>query len=132
MKLIKITSGTYGFRTKGTAFVEPKTPASEPFTVSDDEDVPIHSHEDNLITESTLPYKQNKNVVPEVFAPSYSVDSKAQELRAIAKDAGITFPVGTSKTEMVKQLDKYFADPPDENENDEECELTLTPLDPTI
>lgn len=124
MKLIKITSGTYGLRTKGAAFVEPKTPASEPFVVSDEEakrlanlgvasiisDDALCLYDDGTTVEKTVSKTQSENAVNNNIAPSYSVDSKVQDLRTIAKEAGITFPVGTSKTDMVKQLDKHFAD----------------------
>ncbi len=42
--------------------------------------------------------------------PAYSVDMKADELRAIGKQFDITFKVGTTKEDMVKALDEYFAD----------------------
>ena len=32
------------------------------------------------------------------------------ELRAIAKSVGISFKVGTTKEEMVEELDKYFGE----------------------
>ena len=43
------------------------------------------------------------------MVPEYSVDMKAQELRDIAKEhMGLTFTVGTTKAEMVEQMDAYI------------------------
>ncbi len=41
--------------------------------------------------------------------PEYNLDMNVNDLRAIAKDVGISFKVGTTKEEMVEELDKYFA-----------------------
>ncbi|MDE7193796.1 MAG: hypothetical protein K2O14_07470 [Oscillospiraceae bacterium] len=43
-----------------------------------------------------------------VDIPEYNLDMNVNELRAIAKDVGISFKVGTTKEEMVEELDKYF------------------------
>lgn len=40
--------------------------------------------------------------------PEYNPDMNVNELRAIAKNVGISFKVGTTKEEMVEELDKYF------------------------
>ena len=142
MKLIKIISGTYGLRTKGAAFVDPKTTASKPFAVDDKEAERLVKLGVASIVMDGVPDPDDfatlkdveKDPVPNVtptsgsFKPSYSVDSKAQELRDIGKDIGITFPVGTSKAEMVKQLDEYYS--AEEEEDDDG--LTLTPLDPSL
>ena len=41
--------------------------------------------------------------------PEYSIDLKAAELRDIAKAyMGLTFAVGTTKAEMVEQMDAYI------------------------
>jgi len=142
MKLIKIISGTYGLRTKGAAFVDPKTPASEPFAVDAKEAERLVKlgvasivmdgvpNPDDFATLKGVDKGNTSDDAPisDTFKPSYSVDSKAQELRDIGKDVGITFPVGTSKAEMVKQLDEYFSA---EEEGDDDS-LTLTPLDPSL
>lgn len=40
--------------------------------------------------------------------PEYSAESSVSELREIAKACGITFSVGTTKVQMVAELDEYF------------------------
>lgn len=142
MKKIKIISGTYGHRSKGAAFVEPKTPSSQPFYVSDEEADRLinlgvaaiigNDIADSPYDEAELHEGETEMVLKGVdaakpFMPSYSVESKAQELRDIGKDVGITFRVGTSKEEMVRQLDNYFAAESGEGD-DEDCELSLTPF----
>ncbi len=42
--------------------------------------------------------------------PEYNPDMNVNELRAIAKTVGISFKVGTTKEEMVEELDKYFGE----------------------
>lgn len=42
--------------------------------------------------------------------PEYNPDMNVNELRAIAKNVGISFKVGTTKEEMVEELDKYFGE----------------------
>ena len=44
----------------------------------------------------------------DVDIPEYDPDMNVNELRAIAKSVGISFKVGTTKEEMVEELDKYF------------------------
>ena len=54
----------------------------------------------------------------------YSVEMKAQELRDLAAEFGITFPAVCSKAKMVEALDAYFADLAEGGNVD------LTPSDP--
>lgn len=44
----------------------------------------------------------------DVDIPEYDPNMNVNELRAIAKSVGISFKVGTTKEEMVEELDKYF------------------------
>ncbi|MBO6231803.1 MAG: hypothetical protein ILA17_06220 [Ruminococcus sp.] len=40
--------------------------------------------------------------------PVYSVDTPMPELKTLAKNAGISFKVGTRKEDLVKMLDEYY------------------------
>jgi len=42
--------------------------------------------------------------------PEYDIDMKVDKLREIAKQMGLTFPVGTTKAEMVEAMDKFQAE----------------------
>ncbi len=46
---------------------------------------------------------------PDVTAISeYSIDMKPDELRAIAKQMGLTFKFGTSKAEMIAKMNRFL------------------------
>ena len=40
--------------------------------------------------------------------PIYSVDTPMSELKTLAKNAGISFKVGTKKEDLVKMLDEFY------------------------
>ncbi len=44
----------------------------------------------------------------DIDIPKYDSTSSVSDLRAIAKDVGITFKVGMSKSDMIAALDEYF------------------------
>lgn len=56
---------------------------------------------DNTVEKETL----SKN---DIDIPKYDSTSSVSDLRAIAKDVGITFKVGMSKSDMISVLDEYF------------------------
>lgn len=66
--------------------------------------------------------------------PEYNADMKADQLRAIGQQFGLTFKVGMKKTEMVAALDKYFAentaDAEDEDGTDTEGDDDAPTFDP--
>lgn len=109
MALIKIVSGVYGYLDGHT--VKPKTPKDAPFELNDKraaelvaDGVAVYVTEDGkmLIDDET-------GGVVVGMVPEYSVDMKAAELRDIAKEhMGLTFAVGTTKAEMVEQMDAYI------------------------
>ena len=109
MALIKIVKGVYGYLDGAT--VKPKTPKDAPFELNDKraaelvaDEVAVYVTEDGemLIDDET-------GGVVVGMVPEYSVDMKAQELRDIAKEhMGLTFTVGTTKAEMVAQMDAYI------------------------
>lgn len=57
--------------------------------------------------------------------PEYNADMKADELRKIAKLMGLTFAVGTTKVEMVAQMDAFL----DEHMEDSEDDADMPPED---
>ena len=52
--------------------------------------------------------------------PAYDADMKADQLREIGAQFGLTFKVGMKKTDMVAALDKHFAENSTEEEEDGE------------
>lgn len=109
MASIKIVKGVYGYLDGAT--VKPKTPKDAPFELNDKraaelvaDGVAVYATDDGemLIDDET-------GGVVVGMVPEYSVDMKAQELRDIAKEhMGLTFAVGTTKAEMVEQMDAYI------------------------
>lgn len=56
---------------------------------------------------------------------AYSADLKANELRKIAKDMGLTFKVGTSKADMIAAMDAAKAEAVEDADEDDLPELDL-------
>lgn len=129
--MIKIIKGTYGYIDKN-GIVQPKTSKDEPFTLSKEE-------EERLVKRGVAKYveaaekhvegdelKELLDSVPGLdVVPEYNVDMKATELREIAKGLGLTFPVGTTKAEMVAEMDAVI----EENMVDDDMEMPE--FDPT-
>ena len=135
MAKIKITRGFYGLHTR--LGVKTKGPNDEAFEVDDNEakrlvdlgiakyigDAPVatvkeSADEDNASvntpeTEAPAESEYEGDSVTDI--PEYSSDSTVAELRAIAKDEGISFKVGMTKSEMIAVLDEHFGvmDAPD-------------------
>lgn len=108
MALIKIVKGVYGYLDGMT--VKPKTPKDAPFELNDKraaelvaDGIAVYVNDDG-----DLPIDDNGDVVVGM-APEYSTEMKAAELRDIAKEhMGLTFPVGTTKADMVEQMDAFL------------------------
>lgn len=97
--MIKIISGVYGQYIKGKVVAKNKD--SEPFELTAEE-------EKRLVEAGVAVYVDGgRTALPDdvIAIPEYSTDMKAEELRAIAKEMGLTFKVGTSKAEMVAAMD---------------------------
>lgn len=116
--MIRIVKGVYGHLVNGV--VKPKTSADEPFELTE-------AQEARLVGLGVAVYVDGgRTALPEgVEYVDYNVNMKATELREIAKEMGLTFPVGTTKAEMVKAMDAYIenlpagidvSDIPDEDE----------------
>lgn len=102
--MIQIIKGTYGYQDKN-GIVKPKTAADEPFELSE-------AQEARLVERGVAVYvNAGSTALPGgVVGVSWDVTMKADKLRAIAKEMGLTFPVGTSKAAMVEAMDKHMAD----------------------
>ena len=139
MAKIKITRGFYGLRVKIGKLIVNRTkgPNDDAFEVDDNEakrlvdlgiakyigDTPVatveeSADEDNASvntpeTEAPAESEYEGDSVTDI--PEYSSDSTVAELRAIAKDEGISFKVGMTKSEMIAVLDEHFGvmDAPD-------------------
>lgn len=135
---VRIISGAYGHKV-GNRLIT-KTKQSEPFELDKTEaqrlvslgvaeivaeDVATPEIEPNTIdTSENAPEEETR---PEgvydavIDKEPYSVDMSVADLRAAAKEKGISFKVGTTKEEMVKALNGYSVDSE---------ELILTAADP--
>ena len=97
--MIKIVQGVYGHLVNGVVY--PKDSRSVPFELTPEQ-------EEWLVKKGVAVYVDaGRTALPdEVEAiPEYSVEMKANELRAIAEKMGLKFKPGTSKAEMVKMMD---------------------------
>lgn len=112
--MIRIIRGVYGYWDEKKKRVIPKDKDSDPFILS-------MKQEADLVARGIAEYVGDPDkeeaaelaeVAPDNVAaiPEYSTESSPAELRAIGKAVGITFKVGTSKVEMVEQLDAFFDD----------------------
>lgn len=108
--MIKIIQGTYGYIDEN-GIVKPKTAKDAPFELAD------KSREAELVALGVAEYADGTDLIIDEETggvvvdgvPEYSADLKAQELRDIAKEyMGLTFAVGTTKAEMVEQMDAYL------------------------
>ena len=89
---------------------KPKTPKDAPFELNDKraaelvaDGIAVYVNDDG-----DLLIDDNGDVVVGMV-PEYSTEMKAAELRDIAKEhMGLTFPVGTTKADMVEQMDAFL------------------------
>lgn len=108
--MIKIIQGAYGYIDEN-GIVKPKTAKDAPFELED------KSREAELVALGVAEYVDGTELIIDEETggvvvdgvPKYSTDLKAAELRDIAKAyMGLTFAVGTTKAEMVEQMDAYI------------------------
>lgn len=134
--MIKIVKGTYGYLDKN-GIVKGKTSKDEPFSLSKEQekrlvDLGVAVYIDEKAVETVEKYVDGAELdellesTPGLeVVPEYNVEMKATELREIAKGLGLTFPVGTTKAEMVAEMDAVI----DENMVDDD--MKLPEFDPT-
>lgn len=108
--LVKIINGVYGHYTEGK--VVRKDKKSEPFDLEPDKAA-------RLVSQGVAEYVDEVQVaavaVEEVDIPDLE-DMNVSQLRAIGKQMGITFKVGTTKAEMVEMLAAEAVDPEEVSE----------------
>lgn len=122
---VKIINGYYGHHTKfgvkaiGANDAPIDLPAEDAIALVD-AGIAAYATDEAVATASadigqtangeTAPHEENdaasENSVPAI--PQFGYDTKASELRAIARAEGITFAVGTSKADMVDVLTEHF------------------------
>ena len=108
--MIRIIRGVYGHYVNG--IVQAKGVDSPPFAITPEK-------EERLVAQGVAVYvddvptarEELPELPPDVTAISeYSIDMKPDELRAIAKQMGLTFKFGTSKADMVTAMDRFIED----------------------
>ena len=107
--MIKIVRGVYGFVDK-YGIVRPKTEADAPFELKPEQ-------EERLVRLGVAEYVGNvaaEQAPIDVEEPPVEdttlSDKSVKELREIGKDYDLTFPVGTSKADMVKAIEAAQAE----------------------
>lgn len=140
MKKIKIIGGRYGYISPNGAF-SVKTENSAPFEVNDKEADRLikrgvaeivgergkrpENDDETSRTGSNPTDEENAAVGENEGVPDYDESTSANELRAIAKKAGISFKVGMKKEEMLEALDEHFGLTDDEiRDGDEDFPLS--------
>lgn len=104
--MIKIVKGVYGHMTE-SGIVRPKTSADEPFALTPAQEKRLV---DLGVAEYVGPVDMADIPTDVEEAPEYDTSMKVDKLREIAKQMGLTFPVGTTKAEMVEAMDKFQAE----------------------
>lgn len=72
----------------------------------------VETTEGNYTPEDKTP-SQSENEGNFDEKPDFDENSPAPFLRSLGKQLGLTFPVGTTKAEMVAELNRYYADDDD-------------------
>lgn len=130
--MIKIVRGVYGFM-DDNGIVRPKTAADEPFELLpeqeerlvklgvaeyvgkvENEQAPVETEQEEFVDEQA-PIGFDEMPEEETALSELSV----KELRAIGKEYGLTFKVGTTKDEMVKAIETAEAELNTEAEDDD-------------
>jgi hypothetical protein len=141
MKNIKIINGTYGYRAPGVRAVEPKRPGDPPFPLEDDKaerlvSLGVAAYADAEDGSDSPTRKKRRRTKDGGDGKPYGPDTKADELRALMKECGLTVKIGMTKADMIAALDEYFAekesgDDVEEDDDGEEDEPPdLNPEDP--
>lgn len=122
MKNVKIISGTYGYN--DGKHIIPKNSKSGIFALEDKEadrlvelEVAVYAGSPKMPEGSKDSTDDNEDVHDENEKEydeadlNYTADSTVSELRNVGKTIGLTFPVGTTKKDMLAALDSYFGQP---------------------
>ena len=114
--MIEMLQGTFGLPVNG--IVKGMNKNSGPFDAGAEQEARLVSlglakYVDEPVVEDAPVFDETPPELPELpdgveAIPEYSIESKADELREIAKMCGLSFKVGMTKAEMVEALDKFF------------------------
>jgi|GEM_PF-2287598 len=115
---VRIINGVYGYRTAGSRFIKTVRAGDPPIDVSADKAA-------ELVAKKIAAYVTEDDA--ETFVSgvatglngTYSVDMKADELKRLLSECGITFKVGMTKAAMVAALDAYAAASDDTSDDEE-------------
>lgn len=121
--MIQIIKGTYGYMNEN-GIVKPKTAKDKPFSLSEEQEA-------RLVGLGVAEYVDEKPAKAEPEATteeSLAVadeekdleDMTAKELRALGKEYGLTFKVGTKNEAMIEAIRSAQAEPEGEEETDDE------------
>lgn len=122
--MIEMIAGVYGLPVKqpdGTTRIVGMGPKSGPFSVSPEREAELVAKK---IARYVEPPKDDEGDTTGTAAPAapavpeYSASMKADQLREIGKQHGLTFKVGMTKAEMVAELDKHFSEVTAEDETE--------------
>lgn len=121
--MIQIIRGVYGHYIGG--HVVPRDKNSEPFALTPEQEkrlvrIGVAKYVENPVDDAKPDIAEELLDLPDGVdaIPEYNASMKADELRKIAKLMGLTFPVGTTKAEMVAQMDAFLDEHMDESEDD--------------
>ena len=121
--MIQIIRGVYGHYIDG--HVVPRDKNSGPFALAPEQEkrlvrIGVAKYVDNPVDDAKPDVAEELLGLPNGVdaIPEYNASMKADELRKIAKLMGLTFPVGTTKAEMVAQMDAFLDEHMDESEDD--------------
>ena len=103
MVKIKITAGVFFRAHKAVRAGDPAIEVSEAVARRLVEDKRVAEYVESTVIDEEIPAG-----VVEII-PEYSVEMKANKLREIGAEHGLTFPVGMTKAEMVAELDEHFS-----------------------
>jgi hypothetical protein len=135
VKNIKITNGTYGYRAPGVRAVEPKRPGDPPFPLEDDKaerlvSLGVAAYADAEDAEKT-PADESESGLPDGGnVKPYDSDTKADELRALMKECGLTAKIGMTKADMIAALDECFAEKESDDDGEGEAPPDINPEAP--
>lgn len=96
------------------AYAEISTPSTDDNTQINDDPRKLSAvggvepSEGNSPEDETPSQSENEGVFDE--KPEFDEKSSATFLRSLGKQLGLTFPVGTTKAQMVAELNRYYAD----------------------
>lgn len=138
MTKIRITGGRYGYISP-VGIHSVKTPSDPPFDVEDSEAerlvklgvAEINGERGNAPEKgSSAKCKADTHTVnkeplndEEEGSFEYDENTSAKELREIGKRIGISFPVGTTKADMIAALDAYVNNSDDDDDSGDDLNL---------